>query len=118
MRREVTRETLEPSDVIVGGFRRRASLREIEPLPLEDVREDLPVSRIRFGFFELAPSDAEAIWALVDRRTSVVGFAAATIGLPWQRRPATRLPAPRFPVGLIVQFLVARDAGLLVGGGV
>jgi hypothetical protein len=65
---EVTGEAPEPSDLIAGGFRRKATLREIEPLPLEEVRKHLPVSRIRFGFFELDPPDAEAIWALVDKR--------------------------------------------------
>lgn len=65
---EVTGEEPEPSDVIAGGFRRKASLREIEPLPLDEVRSRLPVSRIRFGFFELDSQDAEAIWSLVSRR--------------------------------------------------
>jgi EVE domain len=64
---EVTAEAPEPSDLIAGGFLRRASLREIEPLPLEEVRKYLPVSRIRFGFFELDIPNAEAIWALVDK---------------------------------------------------
>jgi EVE domain len=64
---EVTGEAPEPSDLIAGGFLRRASLREIEPLPLEEVRKYLPVSRIRFGFFELDIPNAEAIWALVDK---------------------------------------------------
>lgn len=63
---EVTGEAPEPSEVIAGGYRRAASLREINPLPLEEVREHLPVSRIRFGFFELDPPDAQAIWALVN----------------------------------------------------
>jgi EVE domain len=63
---QVTSDAPEPSDVITGGFRRAASLNEIEPLPLEKIREHLPVSRIRFGFFELDPPDAAAIWALVD----------------------------------------------------
>jgi len=54
--------------VIPGGFRRAADLREIEPLPLEQIREHLPVSRLRFGFFELDAADAEAIWALVAQR--------------------------------------------------
>jgi hypothetical protein len=62
---EVTGDEPEPSDVLTGGFRRAASLRKIEPLTLEEIREHLPVSRIRFGFFELAPVDADAIWALV-----------------------------------------------------
>ena len=66
---EVTGKELEPSDVITGGFRRAASLREIEPLSLEDIREYLPVSRIRFGFFELEAADAEAIWALLGHRS-------------------------------------------------
>jgi hypothetical protein len=63
---EITSEAPEPSDVIAGGFRRAASLREIEPLLLDEVRDHLPVSRLRFGFFELDPSAAAAIWALVD----------------------------------------------------
>lgn len=62
---EVTGDEPEPSDVIEGGFRRAARLRELEPLPLEEIREHLPVSRIRFGFFELGAEDAEAIWSLV-----------------------------------------------------
>ncbi len=65
---DVTGAEPEPSDVIPGGFRRAATLREIEPLPLEQIREHLPVSRIRFGFFELATTDADAIWALVAGR--------------------------------------------------
>lgn len=65
---EVTGDEPEPSDVIEGGFRRAARLREIEPLPLEEIREHLPVSRIRFGFFELGAEDAEAIWSLVADR--------------------------------------------------
>ena len=67
---EITGEAPEPSDLIPAGFRRKASLREIEPLPLEEVREHLPVARIRFGFFELDPADAQVIWALVDERTA------------------------------------------------
>ena len=66
---DVTGDEPEPSDVIVGGFRREANLREIEPLPLEEIREHLPVSRIRFGFFELEAADAEAIWTLVAQRS-------------------------------------------------
>lgn len=74
---EVTGEEPEPSEVIPGGFRRAASLREIDPLPLDTVREHLPVSRLRFGFFELAPPDAEAITALVAR----FGRRSATDGI-------------------------------------
>lgn len=66
---EVTGDEPEPSDVIAGGFRRAADLREIQPLPLERIRGYLPVSRIRFGFFELDPADAEAIWTLVAHRS-------------------------------------------------
>ncbi len=62
---EVTGDEPEPSEVITDGFCRAASLSEIEPLPLEEIREHLPVSRIRFGFFELDAVDAEAIWTLV-----------------------------------------------------
>jgi hypothetical protein len=62
---EITGDEPEPSEVITGGFRRAASLREIEPLPLDEIRELLPVSRLRFGFFELDESSAEAIRTLV-----------------------------------------------------
>ena len=65
---EVTGDAPEPSEVIAGGFRRAASLREIEPLPLEHVREHLHVSRIRFGLYEISAADAEAVLALVDAR--------------------------------------------------
>lgn len=61
----VTGDEPEPSDVIPGGFRRSARLREIEPLPLAEIRDHLPVSRLRFGFFELDAADAEAIRALI-----------------------------------------------------
>jgi hypothetical protein len=37
-------------------------------LPLQDVRDHLPVSRLRFGFFELEAEAAEAVWALVTER--------------------------------------------------
>ncbi len=61
----VTGAAPEPSTVIIGGFRRRADLREIDPLPLELLRDHFPTSRIRFGFFELSQEHAQAIWALV-----------------------------------------------------
>ena len=64
---EVTGDEPVPSEVIAGGFRRAAQLREIEPLSLEKIREHLPVSRLRLGFFELDATDAEAIWTLVPR---------------------------------------------------
>ena len=67
---EVIGDAPEPSHVIRGGFRRAASLHEIEPLPLEDIRDHLPVSRIRFGFFELDAADASAIWTLVAHRVA------------------------------------------------
>ncbi|WP_165357075.1 EVE domain-containing protein [Nocardioides zhouii] len=62
---EVTGDEPEPSPVIEGGFRRAATLREIEPIPLADVRDHLPTSKIRFGFFELPAEDAAAIWSLL-----------------------------------------------------
>lgn len=62
---EITGTEPEESEVITGGYRRAATLREIEPLPLAEIREHLPVSRLRFGFFELDAVDAEAIRALV-----------------------------------------------------
>ena len=61
----------EPSVVIPDGFRRRAELREIEPLPLDRVRDHFPTNRIRFGCFELAPADAAAIWQLIDDQPSL-----------------------------------------------
>ena len=61
---EVSGDEPEPSDVIAGGFCRPAKLREIQPLPLEQIRAHLPVSRLRFGFIELSAADAEAILAL------------------------------------------------------
>ena len=63
---EITGTEPEPSDVITGGFRRAAQLREITPLPLDEIGEHLPVSRIRFGFFDLDAEQARAIWALVE----------------------------------------------------
>ncbi|NND01321.1 MAG: EVE domain-containing protein [Acidimicrobiia bacterium] len=63
---EVTGEEPEPSTVIPDGFRRRAKLREITPLPLASIRDHLPTSSLRFGFFELNADDAEAIWAMAD----------------------------------------------------
>jgi hypothetical protein len=65
---EVTGEEPDPSSVIVGGFRRAATLRQIDPLPLEQIRAYLPTSRLRFGFFELNPTDAEAILTLIEHR--------------------------------------------------
>lgn len=65
---EVTGEEPEPSDVVPGGFRRAARVREIEPLPLEAIRAYLPASRIRFGFVEIDAACARAIRALVAQR--------------------------------------------------
>ena len=62
---EVTGNEPEPSTVIEGGWKRAATLREIEPVPLDAVRDHLPTSRIRFGFFELPADDAEAVAALL-----------------------------------------------------
>lgn len=64
---EVTGEEPEPSEVIPGGFRRAATLHEVTPVPLAEVRDLLPVNRLRFGFLELPADDGEAIWALADR---------------------------------------------------
>ena len=65
---DVTGAEPEPSEAIPGGFRRAARLQEIEPLPLADIREHLPVSRLRLGFFELDAAGAEAIRGLVAQR--------------------------------------------------
>ena len=67
---EVTGAAPEPSAVIAGGYRRAASLHEIDPLPLAAIREHLALSRLRFGFFELDATDAAAIWALVDQQSA------------------------------------------------
>jgi hypothetical protein len=61
----VTGTEPEPSAVIPGGYRLRADLREIEPIPLARVREHLPTSQLRFGCFELAQDSAEAIWTML-----------------------------------------------------
>ncbi len=52
--------------LIPGGFRRRAALREVEPI----VRSPTSAttcrpSRLRFGFFELDAADGEAVLAVV-----------------------------------------------------
>lgn len=60
----ITGDQPEPSDAIAGGFQLRADLREIPRLGLDEIREHLPVSRIRFGFLELDPEDAQAILAM------------------------------------------------------
>jgi hypothetical protein len=61
----VTSSEPEPSAVIPGGFRLRADLRQIEPIPLAQVREHLPTGRLRLGCFELERDGAAAIWKLV-----------------------------------------------------
>ena len=65
---EFTGTEPEPSEAIPGGFRRAATLREIEPLPLDAIREQLPTARLRFGFFEPPAPDAEAISGLISAR--------------------------------------------------
>ena len=62
---EVTGEAPEPSEVIPGGWRLAATLREVEPVPLAQVKDRVPASRIRFGAFELPDEDAEAVVALM-----------------------------------------------------
>ncbi len=61
----VTGDAPEPSDVIPGGFRRAASLHEITPVPLADLRDHLPTGRLRFGCFELPAEDAAVIESLI-----------------------------------------------------
>lgn len=65
---ELTGEEPVASDVIPGGFCRRASLREIEPLPLQSFRDHVPVSRLRFGLIELDAAAAKHLWTLVEHR--------------------------------------------------
>ncbi len=61
----------EASDVIPGGYRLRADLCEIEPLPLDRIREWVPTSRLRFGCFELPSADAAVLWTMIDDQPSV-----------------------------------------------
>lgn len=63
---EVTGAEPEPSEAIPGGFRRRAALREITPVPLATIRDHLPMSRLRFGHFALEPQAADALWGVLD----------------------------------------------------
>ena len=63
----VTGAEPEPSDVIEGGYRRRADLREVPPIPLAEMRGHLPTTKLRSGCFELSPPDADAIWSLVPK---------------------------------------------------
>ena len=69
----VTGSEPEPSDVIPGGYRRRADLHEIEPLPLDRIRDCFPTSRLRFGCFELPSADATRLWPLIDAQPWVSG---------------------------------------------
>lgn len=62
---DVTGEAPEPSAVIPGGYRLAASLHEITPVPLDDMRGHLPAGRLRFGCFELPADDAAAIESLI-----------------------------------------------------
>lgn len=62
----VTGAAPEPSELIANGYRRRADLREIEPIALDQVRDHLPTSRLRFGCFNLSPADATANRRLID----------------------------------------------------
>lgn len=66
----VTGDEPEPSDVIDGGFKRAADLREIDPLPLAQLREHVPVHRLRFGFVELDAAAGAAILAAVADRSA------------------------------------------------
>jgi hypothetical protein len=61
---EVAGDEPEPSEAIPGGFRLAADLHEVEPVPMQDIRDHLPASRIRFGFFEIDAADAAAIRTL------------------------------------------------------
>jgi hypothetical protein len=61
----------EPSDVIPGGYRMSADLHEIEPLPLDQIRDCLPTNRLRFGCFELPAADAARLWTLIADQPSV-----------------------------------------------
>lgn len=74
---EVTGPAPVPSILIAGGFRRAARLREMDPLPLTQIREHLPASRIRFGFLELDPR------------------APRPSGLSWSSGTLIKTPRPR-----------------------
>lgn len=66
---EITGEEPEPSDLIRGGSRLAAHLHEIEPLPLTEIRDHLPTSRLRFGFLELDTDNFNAIASLIEKRS-------------------------------------------------
>ena len=65
---EVVGAAPEQSQVLTGGLWQAARLREIEPLPLAEIRDHVPASRIRFGFFELDAADAGAILDIVKQQ--------------------------------------------------
>lgn len=68
---EITGAEPVDSPVIPDGFSRAADLREIEPLTLDDVRDHLPLSALRFGCFALDDADGQAIWAMAEARRSI-----------------------------------------------
>lgn len=60
----VTGEAPEPSMVIPDGWMRRATLRPVDPpVTLDEIREHVPLSRLRFGCIELEPAAGVAIVA-------------------------------------------------------
>jgi len=61
----------EHSDVIPGGFRLRADLHEIEPLPLDQIRACFPTNRLSFGCFELPQEDAARLGTLIADQPTV-----------------------------------------------
>lgn len=64
---EVTGKEPTESPVINGGYCLAASLREIAPLALDRIRDQLPISRLRFGCFALDTKAAQMIWGEAER---------------------------------------------------
>lgn len=67
--RAVTAVGTVTDDALIGdesaGFARAATMVGIEPVPLDRVRELLPLPLLRFGCIALSESRGEALWAAV-----------------------------------------------------
>ncbi len=57
----------EPTEVQPDVFARAAELTTIDPVPLADLREHLPVPMLRFGCIALSAERGEAVWAIVSK---------------------------------------------------
>jgi len=55
----------EPVEAEAGRFRRAARLKVIEPVPLAEIREHLPLPLLRFGCVPLSDERGDAVWSIV-----------------------------------------------------